>query len=717
MDATDGLAAAYCHFLQMGRPVVEKGYSGWKDFMAKNPDVEIEVTGGGSSVGVKAAAQGTADIGNASREIKPEELAEFPNLKVHVIARDGIAIVVHPDIAVSGLTVEQVRDIFSGKITNWNEVGGADAAIIVVSREEGSGTRDAFQEMVMGEGSWDVSADTRINYSNDALTKTVSLFNNYLDGRFGVTLKKGSKGKNAIHLQIDKKMPLEAYSLVVDDKGVTIKGSEAGIFYGIQTLQQLLVDKGNGCIQLPYIMINDEPRFGYRGLMLDVARYFYSVEYVKEYIDLMARYKINRFHWHLTEDAGWRIEIKKYPELTKIGAWRNSTQWGHNPTEQDRIPHGGFYTQEQIKEIIQYAADRYITIVPEIDLPGHTMSVLATYPELSCTGGPFRIPETWGIKEEVLCLGNDKTYRFVEDVLSEVIDLFPGEYIHIGGDEAPKRRWKECPKCQRRIKENKLKDEHELQSYFIHHLDEFVTGKGRKIIGWDEILEGGLAPNAAVMSWRGENGGIAAAGMGHKVVMAPNNYMYIDYYQSEDYTNEPLNIGGLVTLEHIYSYEPYTPKLTKEQCGYIMGVQANVWGEFIHHPDKVNYMAYPRAMALSEIGWSPAEKKNYADFRERLAGCLAELDRQGVTFRIPEPIGWDKAIVRGGNAIVDLKPSVEGADIYYTTDGTDPRLYGKLYTDTLQLPLSFSGVNIKCYLRLSSGRSSAVYTVVAPDTK
>ena len=375
------------------------------------------------------------------------------------------------------------------------------------------------KEMVMGEGSWDVSADTRINYSNDALTKTVSLFNNYLDGRFGVTLKKGSKGKNAIHLQIDKKMPLEAYSLVVDDKGVTIKGSEAGIFYGIQTLQQLLVDKGNGCIQLPYIMINDEPRFGYRGLMLDVARYFYSVEYVKEYIDLMARYKINRFHWHLTEDAGWRIEIKKYPELTKIGAWRNSTQWGHNPTEQDRIPHGGFYTQEQIKEIIQYAADRYITIVPEIDLPGHTMSVLATYPELSCTGGPFRIPETWGIKEEVLCLGNDKTYRFVEDVLSEVIDLFPGEYIHIGGDEAPKRRWKECPKCQRRIKENKLKDEHELQSYFIHHLDEFVTGKGRKIIGWDEILEGGLAPNAAVMSWRGENGGIAAGFLAGVIVL------------------------------------------------------------------------------------------------------------------------------------------------------------------------------------------------------
>lgn len=515
------------------------------------------------------------------------------------------------------------------------------------------------KEMVVGKGFWDVSADTQINYSNDVLTRTVCLFNNYLDKRFGLTLKKGVKRKNTIYLLLDMEMPSEAYSLVVNDKGVIIRGSESGIFYGIQTLQQLFVDKGNGRIQLPFVLINDEPRFSYRGLMLDVARYFYSVEYVKEYIDLMARYKINRFHWHLTEDSGWRIEIKKYPELTKIGAWRNSTQWGHNPTEQDRIPHGGFYTQEQIKEIIQYAADRYVTIVPEIDLPGHTMSVLAAYPNLSCSGGPFLVPETWGIKEEVLCLGNDETYRFVEDVLSEVIDLFPSEYIHIGGDEAPKKCWKECPKCQQCIKENKLKDEYELQSYFIHYLDEFVTGKGRKIIGWDEILEGGLAPNAAVMSWRGEKGGAIAAEMGHKVVMSPNNYMYLDYYQSEDYANEPLNIGGLITLEHIYGYEPYASKFTKEQCAYIMGVQANIWGEFIHHPDKMNYMTYPRAMALSEIGWSPAEKKDYASFRERLAGCLAELDRQKITFRIPEPIGWNKVVISKGEAIVNLKGSVK----------------------------------------------------------
>lgn len=571
------------------------------------------------------------------------------------------------------------------------------------------------KEMVMGEGTMKISSDTRISVSDGALARTVTLFNEYLQGRFGFMLKNGNGGKSSIRLQLDKKMPTEAYSLAVNEKGVTIRGNEAGIFYGVQTLQQLLVSVGNGDILLPYSTINDEPRFGYRGLMLDVARYFYPVEYVKEYIDLMSRYKINRFHWHLTEDAGWRIEIKKYPELTRIGAWRNSTQWGHNPAEQDRIPHGGFYTQEQIKDIIRYATERYVTIVPEIDLPGHTMSVLATYPDLSCTGGPFTVPETWGIKEEVLCLGNEKTYRFVEDVLSEVIDLFPGEYIHIGGDEAPKRRWKECPKCQQHIKLHQLKDEHELQSYFIHHLDEFVTKKGRKIIGWDEILEGGLAPNAAVMSWRGENGGIAAASMGHKVVMAPNNYMYIDYYQSSDHASEPLNIGGLVTLEHLYSYEPYTPKLTKEQCSYIMGVQANVWGEFIHHPDKANYMAYPRAMALAEIGWSFADKKDYDGFRKRLSGCLVDLDREGVTFRIPEPIGWDNAVVVNDTAIIDLQPSVGGAQIYYTVDGTDPRLHGKLYTSILQIPLSFSGVNVKCYLRLPSGRSSAVYTVTTDN--
>lgn len=574
----------------------------------------------------------------------------------------------------------------------------------------------APKEMTTGEGYFDLSSDTRISYNNDGLARTAGLFNDYLNGRFGVTLKKGKNGKNTIRLKTDKNMPTEAYSLTVSDKGVEITGNDAGVFYGIQTLQQLLVED-DGKVRIPHVTVNDEPRFGYRGLLLDVARYFYPVEFVKEYIDLMAQYKINTFHWHLTEDAGWRIEIKKYPELTKIGAWRNSTQWGHVLTDQDRLPHGGFYAQEQIRDIVRYAADRHVTIIPEIDLPGHTMSVLATYPELSCTGGPFLVPDTWSIKEDVLCLGNESTYRFVEDVLSEVIDLFPGEYIHIGGDEAPKKRWSECPKCQKRIKEYGLKDEYGLQSHFIHHLDEFVSNKGRKIIGWDEILEGGLSPNATVMSWRGEKGGIAAAGMGHPVIMTPNNYMYLDYCQSKDRSNEPLNYPRTVTLEHIYSYEPYTPKLTEKQCGYIIGVQANVWGEFIHHPDKVNYMTYPRAMALAEIGWSPAGKKDYISFSQRLAGCLADLDRRGIVFRIPEPIGWNRAIVQDNHAVIELKPSVNGAEIYYTTDGTDPRLYGKRYKETLRVPLAFNGVNVKYYLRLPSGRSSAVYTITTDNGK
>ena len=561
----------------------------------------------------------------------------------------------------------------------------------------------------------------------------------------GISLKEAESadGKSAICFVVQEGMPKEGYKLSVTPSLITLTASQPnGFFYGVQTLYQLLppavygnqLDKKANW-SVPAVEIEDSPRFVHRGLMLDVCRHYVPIDYIYKFIDLLAMNKMNVFHWHLTDDQGWRIEIKKYPKLTEIGSKREKTlvdyYYVNYPQVFDGKEHGGYYTQEQIKDVVAYAASKYINVVPEIEMPGHALAALAAYPELSCDSTQtYKVSPTWGVFEQVFC-PSETTFKFFEGVMDEVIELFPSEYIHIGGDECPKTAWKNSAFCQQLIRQLGLKDdttpsktdgikhskEDKLQSYFVTRMEKYLNSKGRNIIGWDEILEGGLAPNAAVMSWRGENGGIAAAGMGHKVVMAPNNYMYIDYYQSEDYTNEPLNIGGLVTLEHIYSYEPYTPKLTKEQCGYIMGVQANVWGEFIHHPDKVNYMAYPRAMALSEIGWSPAEKKNYADFRERLAGCLAELDRQGVTFRIPEPIGWDKAIVRGGNAIVDLKPSVEGADIYYTTDGTDPRLYGKLYTDTLQLPLSFSGVNIKCYLRLSSGRSSAVYTVVAPDTK
>lgn len=569
----------------------------------------------------------------------------------------------------------------------------------------------APKEMQTNSGVFILSEATRLQWNDRSLEKTAALFNDYLKSRFDLALRRGASGRNTIRLQLDKEMPPEAYRLTIDRQGVTVRGSEAGVFYGIQTLRQLIAANPDRSIALPYVTVDDAPRFGYRGLHLDAGRYFYPVEFIKRYIDLMSQYKLNRFHWHLTEDAGWRIEIKKYPELTRIGAWRNSTQYGHAPTEQDRIPHGGYYTQEQIKDVVRYAADRQVTIVPEIDLPGHTMAVLACYPHLSCTSGPFTVPETWGIKDDVLCLGNDDTFRFVEDVISEVIDLFPGDYLHIGGDEAPKSRWKACPKCQQRIRENNLENEHGLQSYFIRHLDKFVTGKGKSIIGWDEILEGGLAPNAAVMSWRGEAGGIAAATLGHRVVMAPNNYLYLDYYQSAHRENEPLNIGGLVTLEHLYRYEPYSGRLTPEQCKMIMGVQGCVWSEFIHRPDKVEYMAYPRAIALAEIAWSPAGKKDYASFTERLPARLADLDKQGVTFRIPEPFGWNEAEIKENTAIVDLRPSVAGAEIYYTVDGSDPKLHGRLYTGTLQVPFSFGGVKIKCFLRLPSGRSSAVYTV------
>ncbi|MBQ4279154.1 MAG: family 20 glycosylhydrolase [Rikenellaceae bacterium] len=566
------------------------------------------------------------------------------------------------------------------------------------------------REIEVLEGSFRLSQSTGLR-ADKALARTADLLGDYLTATYGLRLKGGAAGKNTIRLVVDRNAGDEAYTLRVGEDGVTIAGSPAGVFYGTQTLRQLIGQTNDG-LAVPYVFITDGPRFGYRGLMLDCGRYFYPVEFVKQYIDLMASYKLNRFHWHLTEDAGWRVEIKKYPELTRIGAWRGSTQRGPDPVrDQDRMPHGGFYTQEQIRDVVRYAADRNVTIVPEVDLPGHTMSVLAAYPELSCTGGPFAVPTTWGIKEDVLCIGNERTIAFVEDVLTELAELFPGGLIHIGGDEAPKRRWHECPKCQALIAQKGLKDEHGLQSYFIHHLQRFAASKGREIMGWDEILEGGLAPGATVMSWRGEQGGIEAARHGNPVVMAPNHYFYFDYYQSKDLAAEPFNIWGYVPLDWVYSYEPYGRELTPEQCRNIRGVQANVWCEFIHDEDKVLYMAYPRVLALSEICWTPAAKRDYGGFVRRLPERLHELDRRGVVFRIPEPLGIDRAEVRGNRVVVALEPLVRDARIYYTTDGSDPMVYGKLYTGQIDVPLAFDGVNIQCVVRLPSGRSSAIYKV------
>lgn len=437
----------------------------------------------------------------------------------------------------------------------------------------------------------------------------------------------------------DTLTPPEWYTLVVRRDGIMVTApTEEGLYRGSRTLVQLL-EQGHEAGTLPCLTITDWPRFPWRGMHLDVSRHFFPVEFVKKYIDLLARYKMNTFHWHLTEDQGWRIEIKKYPKLTEVGAWRKGSQIGPYAAQTfDTLRYGGFYTQEQIREVVAYAAERHITIVPEIEMPGHAMAALASYPHLGCTGGPYEVQRGWGVFDEVFCAGNDSVFTFLEDVLTEVMDLFPGEYIHIGGDECPKTRWRECAKCQTRMQVEGLNDEHELQSYFIQRIEKFVnlpTGqagaKGRKIIGWDEILEGGLAPNAAVMSWRGTEGGIAAAKAGHYAVMSPGSHCYFDHYQG-DPANEPVAIGGYTTVQKVYSYEPIPEALTKAEAQYILGAQGNVWTEYILTPEHVEYMAVPRMLALAEVLWAPKEKRNEADFMRRLEAEFAHLDMLAVRF-------------------------------------------------------------------------------------
>jgi hexosaminidase len=374
-------------------------------------------------------------------------------------------------------------------------------------------------------------------------------------------------------------------------------------------------------IKLDNLMMDDIPKFQWRGMHLDVSRHFFSKEFIKKYIDYLAMYKMNTFHWHLTDDQGWRIEIKKYPKLTEVGAWRNGSMTGHYTDQTfDDIRYGGFYTQEEIKEIVAYAKERYITVVPEIEMPGHALAALASYPEFSCTGGPFEVGKSWGVFDDVFC-PKDETFTFLENILAEVIALFPSEYIHIGGDECPKVRWKSCPKCQKRIKDEKLKDEHELQSYFIQRIEKFVNSKGRKIIGWDEILEGGLAPNAAVMSWRGTEGGIAAAKEKHFVVMSPGSHCYFDHYQGEP-KNEPIAFGGYTNVEKVYSFNPIPKELSEEESKYILGAQANVWTEYINTPEHVEYMVFPRIAALSEVLWGTSNPNEYKVFETRLISAF-----------------------------------------------------------------------------------------------
>lgn len=457
----------------------------------------------------------------------------------------------------------------------------------------------------------------------------------FLTGNQNKTTTDSSPIKLQYILSENSGLAPEAYELTINKGGIHIAAaSPAGLFYGSQSLIQLLSTQQEG---LPYLDIKDAPRFAYRGMHLDVGRHMFPVAFIKKYIDMMAHFKFNRFHWHLTEDQGWRIEIKQYPELQKKAAFRKETAIGYATTRTrdqvtyDGTPYGGFYTQEQIKEVVAYAQERNVMVIPEIELPGHARAALAAYPHLGCTGGPYETATTWGVFQDIYCVGQESTFEFLENVFDEVLPLFPGPYIHIGGDEAPKSKWENCPHAQKRMKEEGLADEHELQSYFVQRIEKYLNSQGKSIIGWDEILEGGLAPNATVMSWRGEEGGIAAAKQNHQVIMTPGEWCYFDYYQAE-MESEPLAIKRITTVEKVYEYEPIPAVLSKEKQDLVLGAQCNLWSEYITSADHAEYMVYPRALAMSEVLWSPKETRNYEKFVERVGSIRPLMDALDINY-------------------------------------------------------------------------------------
>ena len=558
------------------------------------------------------------------------------------------------------------------------------------------------QVKVSNDAPFTLSAKTVISLGTNSqdMKRNANMLASYIEQATGIrpAIGKGKSGA-AIILTIDKTIAnAEGYKLDADAKQIRIAGaSAAGVFYGIQTLRKSLplVNGKASKVSIPAVHIADAPRFAYRGTHLDVSRHFVTADSVRQFIDMLALHNINRFHWHLTDDQGWRIEIKKYPLLTQIGSKRAQTVIGHNSGKYDGKPYSGFYTQKQIRDIVKYAADRYITIVPEIDLPGHMQAALAAYPDMGCTGGPYEVWQKWGVSDNVLCAGNNKTLTFIDNVLKEITKLFPSKYIHVGGDECPKTQWQKCPKCQARIKALNLeaKDGHSaeerLQSYIITHASNYLKSLGRNTIGWDEILEGGLAEGATVMSWRGESGGIAAAKQHHDVVMTPNSYLYFDYYQSLDKANEPLAIGGYLPLETVYSYEPMPKELTADEARHIIGVQANIWTEYMPTFKQMQYMALPRLAALSEVQWSQPALKDYTSFTNRLIEFTHLYDRLGynyakhlynVTIHVDSDKKWREILIHMTTA--------GNAEIRYTLDGTEPTANSTLYTGAIVLQKS-----------------------------
>ncbi len=535
---------------------------------------------------------------------------------------------------------------------------------------------------------------------------------------YNLNIRKTRPASGYINLSLASNIPVneEGYLLDVTTKGIDVRAkTPQGLFYGMQTVMQLFPAEIESPVpvkdviwNIPAVSIKDEPRFKYRGMHLDVCRHFADMDFIKKQLDLLAMFKVNTFHWHLTEDQGWRIEIKKYPKLTETGSKRiegEGNEYG---------PY--FYTQEQVREIVAYAKERFIEVIPEIELPGHAVAAIAAYPELSCTGKQIEVRNIWGVANDVYCAGNDSVFQFLEDVIAEVIPLFESEYFHIGGDECPKGRWKACPKCQDRIKELGLEAEkghsaeEKLQSYFVQRIEKFLLKHNKKMIGWDEILEGGLAPSATVMSWRGEDGGIAAANMGHDVIMTPGDWMYLDKYQG-DPKLLPVTIGGYMTLEKTYGYEPVPDKIAADKKHHILGAQANVWTEYKYNGEDMEHDIYPRIIALAELSWTPKEKKDYKDFERRIGNQRVRLDMHGVNYYIPFPEqkGTPSCnfIAFTDQATLEFK-TTEPVKMVYTTDGSEPELTSEVYSG----PLTFSeNTVLKIRSVLLSGKMSPVRTI------
>lgn len=505
-----------------------------------------------------------------------------------------------------------------------------------------------------GEGPFTLTERTVVSVCSDnpAMMKNAELFADYIDKQTGISMGVAPerRGTGAIVLRDNLADSCsEAYSIRVCADSVVVNGaSPAGVFYGLQTLRKSIApgDYKGGKIELPAARIYDRPRFVYRGAHLDTSRHFFDPDSVKIFIDMLALHNVNRFHWHLTDDQGWRIEIKSHPELAEKGQWRSGTVVGpvrggeqSDLNVYDNIPYGGYYTQDQVRDIVKYASDRHITVIPEIDMPGHMQAALHARPELGCTGGPYEVWRLWGVSEDVLCAGNDSVYSFIDDVLGEIVDLFPGEYVHIGGDECPKTRWEQCPKCQAKIKELGITAdthstaEQKLQSYFMSHASDYLKRHGRKVIGWNEILEGGLPDDAVVMSWTGIDGAVKAARLGHDAILTPTDYCYFDYVQSNEPT-EPLGarLGNPLTVEHVYSFDPAPAGLTPQQLGHVIGVQANLWCEYVPTMRHAQYMELPRLAAMSEVQWLQADSRDYPDFLTRLARLTALYDRLGYNY-------------------------------------------------------------------------------------